>query len=327
MTTSTQELAPEAWVGYFDSISPKIEGWVDRLLVNATGEAVTAGQPLLTVYSPMLVTAQEELLLAKKFAGDVSAASGDARQRADDLLASARRRLSNWDVPDSVIADIERTGVVRRTMTIRSTAGGFVLEKNVLPGQKIMPGDALYRIADLGTVWAEGEVFEQDLSNVAVGQGVRAEFQAFPAAPREGRIAYIYPTLNQETRTARVRVVLPNAGLELKPGMYATIRIAGIERRNVLTVPRSAVLSTGERSIVFVHDSSGRLLAREVAVGTSNDERIEILRGLTAGESVVSSATFLVDAESNLGTALGGMGNMPGMEMTSPPRPLPARKE
>jgi Cu(I)/Ag(I) efflux system membrane fusion protein len=202
-----------------------------------------------------------------------------------------------------------------------------VLEKNVFAGQKIMAGEALYKVADLTTVWVEGEVFEQDIANVHVGQTVHADFDALPGEHRLGRIAYIYPTLDPQTRTVRVRVVLPNRDLRLKPGMYATIRIAGTERLNVLTVPRSAVLATGERSIIFVRDAKGMLTPREVAVGAASDDRVEILRGLTAGETVVSSATFLVDAESNLGTALGGMGNMPGMDMTTPPKPLPTKKE
>lgn len=156
---------------------------------------------------------------------------------------------------------------------------------------------------------------------------MHADFDALPGEHRLGRITYIYPTLDPQTRTVRVRVVLSNADGRLKPGMYATIRIAGTERANVLTVPRSAVLATGERSIIFVRDSSGMLTPREVAVGATNDDRVEILRGLAPGETVVSSATFLVDAESNLGTALGGMGNMPGMELTTPPKPLPKKKE
>jgi Cu(I)/Ag(I) efflux system membrane fusion protein len=309
------------------TISPKIDGWVEQLYVNATGQPVAVGQPLLTIYSPMLVSAQEELLLAKRLERDVSAASGDTRQNASDLLASARRRLSYWDIPASQIAEIERSGQVQKNLTLRSSAGGYVLEKNVLAGQKIMAGQALYKVADLTTVWVEGEVFEQDIANVHVGQAVHADFDALPGEHRLGRIAYIYPTLDPQTRTVRVRVVLPNRDLRLKPGMYATIRIAGTERLNVLTVPRSAVLATGERSIIFVRDANGMLTPREVAVGAASDDRVEILRGLTAGETVVSSATFLVDAESNLGTALGGMGNMPGMDMTTPPKPLPAKKE
>jgi len=305
------------------TISPKIDGWVDKLFINATGQPIATGEPLLTIYSPMLVSAQEELLLAKRLSQDVSAASADAQQNATELLTSARRRLSYWDISAGEIATIERTGQVQKTLTLRSTASGYVLQKNVVAGQKIMAGDALYRVADLGTVWIEGEVFEQDIANVRLGQMVHADFDALPGKHLMGRISYIYPTLDSQTRTVRVRVVLANPGLQLKPGMYATILIAGNERTNVLTVPRSAVLSTGERSIVFVHDTSGHLTPREVALGGSNDVRIEILRGLTAGETVVSSATFLVDAESNLGTALGGMGNMPGMDMTTPPKALP----
>jgi multidrug efflux pump subunit AcrA (membrane-fusion protein) len=309
------------------TIAAKIDGWVDRLIVNATGQYVARGQPLLTIYSPMIVSAQEELLLAKRLQSDVAGASPDARNSASDLLMSARRRLAYWDIPESEIAEVERSGEVRKTLTLRASAGGYVLEKNVLAGQKIMGGEALYKVADLSTVWVEGEVFEQDLASVRVGQTVHADLQAFPGEQRIGRISYIYPTLNSDTRTVRVRVVLPNGDLRLKPGMYATIRIASAVRTNVLTVPRSAVLSTGERSIVFVRETRGQLDPREVTLGAANDDRIEVLRGLAAGETVVASATFLIDAESNLGTALGGMGNMPGMDVTTPPKTVPKGKE
>jgi Cu(I)/Ag(I) efflux system membrane fusion protein len=306
------------------AIAPKVDGWVERLYVNSTGQPVVQGQPLLAIYSPMLVTAQEELLLARRLQGEMAGAESGTTQRAEDLVTSARRRLTYWDIPASEIAEIERTGTVHKTLTLRAPAGGYVLEKNVLAGQKIMAGDALYRVADLSAVWVEGEVFEQDLANVREGQTVSAEFQALPGERRTGRIAYVYPTLNPETRTVRVRVVLPNHDLRLKPGMYATLRITAGARDAVLTVPRSAVLSTGERSIVFVRAPNGQLAPREVSVGASNDERVEMLRGVRAGETVVASATFLVDAESNLGTALGGMGDMPGMELTTPPKPLDA---
>ena len=305
------------------TISPKIDGFVERLYVNSTGQPVSVGQPLLTIYSPMLVQAQEELLLAKRLQREVSAASGDAQRSASDLLESARRRLASWDIPQGEIAAIERSGQVRRTLTLYSTATGYVLEKSVVAGQRIMAGDALYKVADLRTVWVEGDVFEQDLANVRLGQVVHADFQSLPGEHRMGRISYVYPTVNPETRTAKVRVVFANQDLRLKPGMYATIRIAGTDSAPTLTIPRDAVLSTGERNIVFVRDGSGQLVPREVAIGATNDERVEILRGLSAGETVVASATFLVDAESNLGKALGGMGDMPGMDMSTPPKPLP----
>ena len=308
------------------TITPKIDGFVEQLFVNATGQPISVGQRLLTIYSPMLVQAQEELLLARRLRGDVAAGSEDAQRSASDLVESARRRLAYWDISQGEIAEIERSGQVRRSLTLRSAASGYVLEKNVVAGQKIMAGEALYRVADLSTVWVEGEVFEQDLTNVRVGQAVHADFQALPGEHRMGRIAYIYPTLNPETRTVKVRVVMPNGDLKLKPGMYATLRITGTERGGVLTLPRDAVLSTGERNVVFVREANGQLAPREVALGVSNDERVEIIRGLSAGETVVASATFLVDAESNLGKALGGMGNMPGMDMSSPPKPLPMQE-
>jgi RND family efflux transporter MFP subunit len=296
---------------------------VEQLFVNATGQAVSAGQPLFTLYSPMLVTAQEELLLAKRLQGDVAAASGETQRNAADLASSARRRLAYWDIPESEIAEIERTGEVRRTLMLRSPASGYVLEKNIVAGQKIMAGDLLYRVADLRTVWVEGEVFEQDLPDVRMGQMVHADFQALPGEHRMGRISYVYPTVNTDTRTVRVRVVLPNGDLRLKPGMYATLRITGTARPSVLTVPRDAVLSTGERNIVFVREANGHLAPREVALGAVNDERVEVLRGLVAGDTIVASATFLIDAESHLGKALGGKGNMPGMDMSEPPKALP----
>lgn len=299
------------------SISPKIDGWVEQLYVNYTGQPVSAGQPLLTIYSPMLVSAQEELLLAAKLKTSLSGASGDTRSSANDLESASRRRLQYWDIPAAEIERIERTGQVRKTLTLRSPVGGVVIEKNVLGGQKIMSGEALYKVADLSTVWVEGEVYERDLHEVRIGAVVNAEFDALPGETREGRISYLYPTLNPETRTARIRVALPNPGMRLKPGMYATIRIRGAST-NALSVPRSAVLSTGERNLVFVRRKDGMLEPRNVTIGESTEDRTQVISGVSAGETVVASATFLVDAESNLGSSLGGMGDMPGMDIAKP---------
>jgi membrane fusion protein, copper/silver efflux system len=303
------------------SIAPKLDGWIDGLYVNYTGQPVRAGEPLLAIYSPMLVQAQQELILAEQLLKDVDAAGAEARAGAADLRAAARRRLLYWDITPADIERIERTGEVRKSVVLRAPASGVVVEKNVLAGQKIMAGDALYKVADLSVVWIEGEVFERDLAAVHVGQSVEVEFQALPSQSRTGRIAYIYPTISPETRTARVRVAMSNPDLALKPGMYATIRIQGASAANVLTLPRSAVLSTGERNLVFVRREDGMLEPRNVTIGAANDERIEITSGLQKGESVVASATFLVDAESNLSSLLGGMGNMPGMDMSAPAAP------
>ena len=315
------------------TVSPKVDGWVERLFVDYTGRPVRRGEPLLALYSPMLVTAQEELLLAHRLARDVAAGTADARAGADELVASARRRLAWWDVPADEIARVERTGQVQRAITLRAPESGVVVEKAVTQGQRIMAGDALYRVADLATVWVEGDVYEQDLRAVRQGQAATAELDAYPGERWTGRIAYVYPTLSPETRTARVRVALANPGRRLMPGMYATLHIEGAGRAAALTVPRAAILATGERQLVFVRRPDGRLEPRLVEVGAASDDRVEIIRGLTLGDTVVASATFLLDAESNLGTALGGMGDMPGMEFTLPPpgtppapAPAPARR-
>lgn len=300
------------------AISPKIDGWVEQLYVNFTGQEVTAGAPLLAIYSPMLVAAQEELLLAKQLQSDVSGGAADARAQAARLAASARSKLAFWDFSAGDIARIEQEGHARRTLLIRSPVSGFVVEKNVLQGEKVMAGTAIYKIADLSSVWMDGEVYEQDLPFIHLGQRAEAELQAIPGATFAGTVAYIYPTLNPDTRTVRVRVQLSNENHRLKPGMFATLRLFATTGRSVLSVPRSAVLSTGERNLVFVKRADGMLEPRVVEIGSAVSDRIEILRGLAGGDTVVTSATFLVDAESNLGTALGGMGNMPGMDIAAP---------
>ena len=301
------------------TIAPKVDGFVEELHVSSMGQSVRRGEPLLSIYSPMLVTAQEELLLARRLVRDVAGGTPDAIRGAQELLTSARRRLLYWDVPESEIERIERTEEVRRAITLTSPASGFVVEKAVFSGQRIMAGDALFKLADLAAVWVEGQVFEQDLAAVRPGQTVDVTVDAFPSEQWVGRVAYVYPTLDAEARTTRVRVELANSGLRLKPGMYATLHISGTGRGNVVTVPRSAVLSTGQRNLVFVRRPDGMLEPREVAIGVTSDDRVEIRQGLASGETVVASATFLIDAESNLGSVLGGMANMPGMDVPGMP--------
>jgi Cu(I)/Ag(I) efflux system membrane fusion protein len=314
------------------TIAPKIDGWVEELFVSFTGQSVDENDPLLRIYSPMLVIAQEELVLANRLVSDVGNGSADAARNAESLLASARRRLKYWDIPDDDIARVERTGKVEKTLTLRSPLRGVVVQKNVLSGQRVMAGDAVYQVADLREVWLEGEVFERDLAAVRLGQSVTAEFPALPGTVREGRVIYVAPTIAAETRTTTIRVALSNDGLVLKPGMYATIRIRGVARAQALHVPRSAVLVTGERALVFVRGADGMLAPREVDIGVSTENRVEILRGVTVGETVVASATFLVDAESNLGAALGGMAGMPGVDASAPApappvKPMPTPKK
>lgn len=299
------------------TVALKVDGWVERLLVNETGQPVRRGEALLELYSPMLVSAEQELLVARRLTTDLVGGTGSAQAGAGDLLESARRRLEYWDVPASEVARLEQTGMVSRTVTFTAPVNGVVVEKFVLAGQRVMAGEPLYKIADLSRVWLEGEVFEPDLTAARTGLAITAEFAAMPGSRRTGQITYVYPSLNPETRTGRIRVELANADRVLKPGMYATIRFKA-PTRTVLSVPRSAVLATGERNIVFVEDSGGMFTPREVRLGASTDDRVEIISGIAAGERVVASGTFLLDAESNLGAAMGGMGDMPGMDMTAP---------
>lgn len=300
------------------AIAPKLDGWVDSLFVNFTGQTIHRGEPLLTIYAPMAVAAEEELVLARKLRDRVADGTADARRGAEELLTGARRRLAYWDIPAAEIAQVESTGVVRKTLTLRSPVTGVVVQKSVVAGQRIMAGQALYQIVDLRSVWVQGEVFERDLPAVHLGQTVNATFEALPGVVRTGRITFIDPVINPDTRTARVRVVLANGDMALKPGMYATLTATAREAANTLSIPRNAVLSTGERNLVFLKRPDGMLEPREVTLGMAGDDRVAVLHGLAVGDTVVATATFLVDAESNLAEAMGGMGNMPGMDVSKP---------
>lgn len=301
------------------AVSLKFDGFVDRLFVDFTGRDVRAGEPLLSIYAPMLLSAEEELVLAAKLVRDISGADASTQANAQAMLRAARQRLLNWDVPPSEVERVERTGEVQKSLVVRAPYSGVVVEKFVLDGQRVMAGDALYRLADLSTVWVEGEVFEGDLPLVRLGESVEVELEALPGETRRGRIVFIQPTVSTDTRTVRVRVALENANLLLKPGMYATVRIRAVVDAPVLHVPRSAVLSTGRRDLVFVRRADGVLEPRDIVRGIATDDRVEIKSGLRMGETVVASATFLIDAESNLGSMLGGMAGMPGMDVSAPP--------
>jgi membrane fusion protein, copper/silver efflux system len=286
-------------------VTPRIEGWVERLFVDFTGAPVRRGQPLMTVFSPMLVAAQEELILAARLARTTPV--GPAGDNARELLDAARHRLANWDLAAEDIERIEAAGVPERTVTLRSPATGIVVEKSVVEGTRIMPGMNLYRIADLSVAWIEGEVFEQDLGVVRAGREATVTFDALPGQPFTGRITYVYPTVAPDTRTGRIRIELPNPRLELKPGMYANVSLDVPLHLAGLHVPRGAVLSTGTRSLVFVQHADGSLVPHEITIGQAAGDHVEILAGLKEGDVVVASASFLVDAESNLGAAMDEM--------------------
>ena len=305
------------------NVNPKIEGWVEKLYVDFTGAPVRRGEPLLAVYSPMLVSAQEELILARRLADQAAAGGERAAANARDLLESARRRLGYWDIPAEQIRRIEESGTPQKTLVLNAPASGIVVEKMVVEGGRIMPGMDLYRIADLSRVWVEGEVFEKDLSLVRLGQTARVTFEAYPGEVFTGRITYVHPTVSVESRTGRIRVELANPDLRLKPGMYASVSLEAGAARPALMIPRSAVHFTGERSLVFVRGTGGVLGPRQITTGLIAGADIEVLAGLAEGEVVVSSANFLIDAEANMGSSMAGMEDgaaaQPGDAGVTPP--------
>jgi len=304
-------------------VTLKVEGFVEHLHVDATGAEVRRGQPLLTIYSPQLVAAQEELLTARRLAAQVEDRGGEPARQATATVDAARRRLAFWDITAEQIAQLEATGTVTKTLTLVSPAQGVVVEKDVLEGQRVMPGMRLYRIADLGQVWVEGDVFEQDLRFVREGAQAHIEVAAYPGEHRMGRVAFVYPTVDPQSRTNRVRVAVANPDRRLKPGMFATLYFDA-NVGDEIVVPMDAVIVTGERNLVFVRDSTGALVPRQVVLGARADHYVQVLSGLSAGERIVASANFLVDAESRLGSHGGAM---PGMQhgavepttSTSPP--------
>ena len=310
--------APEPRVA---EVTPKVDGFVEELFVAFTGDAVRKGERLLTLYSPMLVVAQQELLTASRLVGRVDSGSPEAWRNARATLEAARRRLGYWDITPEQIAEIERSGEVTKTLTLVSPVDGVVLEKDVFEGQQVMPGMRLYRIADLASVWAEGQVFEQDLQFIRAGSQAHIEVAAYPCEHLMGRVSFVYPMVDQESRTNRVRVTVPNPGLRLKPGMYATIYFDVEIGPDVLAVPLEAVVATGERNLVFVRDAAGALVPREVELGARAGDRVQILSGLRDGEVLVAAANFLVDAESRLASTGSAMPGMQHAEHTPPATP------
>jgi membrane fusion protein, copper/silver efflux system len=293
------------------TVAPKFSGFVERLHVDFTGQAVRRGQPLLEIYSPELVAAQEELLAAHRMVSQMrQSASQAVADRAADLVDAARRRLLLWDISQTQVQQIERSGQVRRTLTLHAPSTGFVTEKMVQAGQAVEMGMALYRLADLSTVWVEADIYEQDLRFVQLGQTMHVEIAAYPGAQYQGRVSYIYPEVSMETRTARIRISLANPGGRIKPGMFATAQLEAAVTERAVLVPRDAVMHSGGHDMVFVDEGGGIYRARQVQVGADMGGSTQILSGLLAGERVVKRANFLLDSESRL---MESMGAMPGM--------------
>ena len=302
------------------TIAPKFEGWIERLQVNSTGQAVGRGQPLFDAYSPELVSAQREYAIAVQGLASMQEAGADAQASLRALADASLARLKNWDISDEQIEQLRSGKDSRRALTFRSPVAGIVIEKKAQQGMRFMPGEALYQIADLSSVWVVADVFEQDLAQVRVGQSASVRINAYPERQFTAKVAYIYPTLNAQTRSVPIRLELPNPGGLLKPAMYASVEFsAGATAGKVLTVPSSAVIHSGTRQIVLVELGEGRFAPRTVRLGRQGEQYVELLDGVQEGEKVVVSANFLIDAESNLKAALGSFGEPARAVDAAPP--------
>ncbi len=290
------------------AISPKFEGYVERLHVNVTGQSVGKGQPLFEVYSPELVSAQREYAIAAHGVEALKEAGSQAQSGMKELAESSLQRLKNWDISEEQVKTLSHSGETRRTLTFRSPVSGIVTEKKAVQGMRFMPGEALYQVADLSSVWVVADVFEQDIGRIKTGAKATVRLSAYPNKLFEGKVSYVYPTLNASTRTVPVRIELPNPDRRLKPAMFAQVELPILAKGQVVTVPTSAVIDSGTRQIVLVQLSAGRFEPREVKLGARSDSYVEVIAGIKEGESVVVAANFLIDAESNLKAAIGGFG-------------------
>lgn len=306
-------------------VAPRFGGFVERLYVETTGAPVRRGQALMSVYSPELYAAQQELLAAR----NLQRATGDGAlpgmpASTLDLVAVARRRLTLGGMSETQVDEVVRTGEPLRTVTVHAPASGIVLEKNVVEGQSIQPGQALYTIADLSRVWVEAELRASDAAAVRVGSVADMVVEGLAGRGFRGTVEYVYPTVESTARTIRARVAVANGLGLLKPGMFATVRITTPVRR-ALTVPATSVVRTGERVVVFVDMGGGNLMPHEVELGREAGDYIEVLSGVDPGQRVVTSAQYLIDAESNLADVMRAMmgqmggGDMGGMDMGSMP--------
>jgi RND family efflux transporter MFP subunit len=289
------------------TIAPKFEGWVDQLHVDATGNVVKPGQNLFDVYSPELISAQREYLIALQGLNSMKDAAPEAQNGMQELAQASLMRLKSWDIGDEDLRRLRESGEVKRAIAFRSPVNGIVTEKIAQKGMRFMPGEMMYKIADLSTLWVIADVSEQESGLIKNGQAAKVKLDAYPGREFNSRVTYVYPTLNAQTRTTQVRLELANAGGLLRPGMYAQVELAGLgSKGRVVAVPDSAVIYSGRREIVLVELGEGRYEARVVKLGTHSDDYVEVKEGIGEGEKVVVSANFLIDAESNLKAVIAG---------------------
>lgn len=301
-------------------VHPKVSGWIEQAFVDYQWQHVRQGDPLFTLYSPDLVAAQEEYLLALKAQEQLAANPfPKAIAGARSLAENARARLRLWDITDEQIQELERTREVKRTLNLYSPISGHVVERNAFPRMRVTPDTKVYIIADHSSVWVHVDLYEDELAWVRLGQTARMTLRAYPNRVFTGKVTFIWPHLDMTTRTLKVRVEFPNPDLTLKPEMYADVELR-IPLGRRLAVPKTAVLPTGERNLVFVDRGEGRMEIRAVELGAETEEFYEVVRGLRPGERVVSAANFLIDAESQI---QGAIATWQGKPVSKALRPKP----
>ena len=289
-------------------INPKIEGWIETVYVDFTGKLVQKGQPLLSIYSPDLVQTQQEYLLAIKGRRELGESPfSEAVNFSESLVQSARRRLELWDVSEQQIRDLEKRGTASRAMTIYAPASGFVMTRNAFPRQRVMPDTELYTLADLSTVWIIADIYEFEAADVKLGQPATVTLSSFPGREFGGKITYIFPQVDNATRSLKVRIELANKGFALKADMFADV-VLQINYGNRLVVPQEAVMDSGSEQLVYVSLDDGYFEPRRIQIGAKVDNKYIVLGGLKTGERIVTSGNFLIDSESKLKSASGGMG-------------------
>lgn len=286
-------------------VQTRVAGWIRDVFVDATGDAVRQGQPLFTIYSPDLVTTEQEYLLAKKTASEVqqSTVSGVASGAAS-LLSAARDRLLQWQIPASEIAKLDTTGQVITNLTIDAPASGYVIEKNALPNMYVQPETRLYTIADLSDVWVIAQVFQSDAGKIKPGDPAEVTVDTYPGTRFKGRVDYLLPQVDMATRTLPVRLVISNPGMKLRPGMYVNVGVT-LPMGTQLVVPASAVFRSGTRTLIFLYRGNGQIEPRDAELGTRVGDDQILLKGGKAGDQIVTSANFLIDSEAQLQAAAG----------------------
>jgi RND family efflux transporter MFP subunit len=317
-------------------VNMKVDGWIERLYVDYTGRAVRRGDPLFALYSPELISAQNEYLLALRSRDQMRDSQvAEARQLADRMVSAARGRLSLWDLSEAQIVALEKTQQVTRTILFRSPVSGYVADKQAVNGMRVMPGQSLYRIVDLSRVWVEADVYAAELGVLKTGTRAAVTIDAFPGKIFGARLTFVAPIVDEATRTVRARFELANPGLQLRPGMFASVEITS-PGRDALLIPTDAILDSGRKQVVFVAEGDGYYSPREVKIGARIDGHVEILDGLELGQRVASSALFFLDSESQLRAALEAYQPTPSagapvvppssqglqIELTTDPQPL-----